>query len=350
MTAPSSSEPAGSSRRTSCASPATARRVELAPEVEATILASRAVVERLVAGDRLIYGLNTGLGHMRDHRVEIDVLQRYQRQMIEAHASGIGPPLATADVRAAMLARISGAARGGAGLALETVQLLVAMLNAGVHPDRPERRLRRRGRPHAHGGDRGRHDRARRGRAGRRDAARRPSRSRAPASRRSSRSPRRASRSSPPTASRSARARSSPRRRCGSRSSPIWPARSRSRRCAATRARSTRPRRAPRRSRARWPRRTRSATLLEGSYLQRSGDGALGAGSALVPGRRAGQRRLPRAGDRRRALGARRAERDRRQPDGADRARHDALERQLPAHAARRSRSTRCARAPRTWR
>ena len=71
---------------------------------------------------------------MRDHRVPIDVLQRYQRQMIEAHASGIGPALATADVRAAMLARVSGAARGGAGLTLEAVALLVAMLNARVHP------------------------------------------------------------------------------------------------------------------------------------------------------------------------------------------------------------------------
>ncbi len=71
--------------------------VELSPEVEATILAGRAVVDRLVAGDRLIYGLNTGLGHMRDHRVPLEVLQRYQRQMIEAHASGIGPPLDTED-------------------------------------------------------------------------------------------------------------------------------------------------------------------------------------------------------------------------------------------------------------
>ena len=109
-------------------------QVELSPEVEATILASRAVVDRAVAGERLIYGLNTGLGHMRDHRVPLDVLQRYQRQMIEAHASGIGPPLDTEDVRAAMLARVSGAARGGAGLTLEAVRLLVAMLNAGVHP------------------------------------------------------------------------------------------------------------------------------------------------------------------------------------------------------------------------
>ena len=106
----------------------------LAPEAEAQIRAGRAVVDRLVAGDRLIYGLNTGLGHMRDHRVPIEVLLRYQRQMIEGHASGIGPPLGTADVRAAMLARVSGAARGGSGLTLETVQLLVAMLNAGVHP------------------------------------------------------------------------------------------------------------------------------------------------------------------------------------------------------------------------
>jgi histidine ammonia-lyase len=109
-------------------------RVELSAEAEATIEASRAVVDRLVEGERLIYGLNTGLGHMRDHRVPLDVLQRYQRQMIEAHASGIGPPLDTEDVRAAMLARVCGAAQGGSGLALETVRLLVAMLNAGVHP------------------------------------------------------------------------------------------------------------------------------------------------------------------------------------------------------------------------
>jgi histidine ammonia-lyase len=108
--------------------------VRLSPAVEATIVASRAVVDRAVAGERLIYVLNTGLGHMRDHRVPLDVLQRYQSQMIEAHASGIGPPLDTEDVRAAMLARISGAARGGSGLTLETVRLLVAMLNAGVHP------------------------------------------------------------------------------------------------------------------------------------------------------------------------------------------------------------------------
>jgi histidine ammonia-lyase len=109
-------------------------RVELSPEVEETIVASRAVVDRAVDGERLIYGLNTGLGHMRDHRVPRDVLQRYQRQMIVAHASGIGPPLDTEDVRAAMLARVSGAARGGAGLTPEAVHLLVAMLNAGVHP------------------------------------------------------------------------------------------------------------------------------------------------------------------------------------------------------------------------
>jgi histidine ammonia-lyase len=108
--------------------------VELAPEIEERSSAYRAVVDRAVSGERLIYGLNTGLGHMRDHRVAIDVLQRYQRQMIDSHASGIGPPLATEDVRAAMLARISGAARGGAGLTLGAVRHLIAMLNAGVHP------------------------------------------------------------------------------------------------------------------------------------------------------------------------------------------------------------------------
>ena len=91
---------------------------------------------------------------MRDHRVPLDVLQRYQRQMIEAHASGIGPPLDSEDVRAAMLARVSGAARGGSGLTLEAVRAARRDAERGRAPDRAARRLGRRGRPHAHGRDR----------------------------------------------------------------------------------------------------------------------------------------------------------------------------------------------------
>lgn len=113
-------------------------RVQLAPEVEERIAAARAVVERALEGDRLVYGLNTGLGSRRNDRIPREHLARYQVQMVVHHAGGVGPPLPDEDVRAIMAARIAGMARGGSGAHPGAVRTLLAMLNAGVHPVVPE--------------------------------------------------------------------------------------------------------------------------------------------------------------------------------------------------------------------
>ena len=61
-------------------------------------------------------------------------LRRYQEAMVEGHAGGVGPRLPTAAVRAAILVRVNGMARGGSGASPGAVETLVAMLNSGVHP------------------------------------------------------------------------------------------------------------------------------------------------------------------------------------------------------------------------
>jgi histidine ammonia-lyase len=112
--------------------------LELAPEVADRVRASRAVVDRALEGDAMIYGLNTGLGSRRDRRVSREDLGRYQVQMVMDHAGGVGAPLADEEVRAIMAARIAGIARGGSGAHPRALDTLVAMLNAGVHPIVPE--------------------------------------------------------------------------------------------------------------------------------------------------------------------------------------------------------------------
>jgi histidine ammonia-lyase len=108
--------------------------VEIGPTARARIVRARDVVDELTAGERLIYGLNTGLGSGRDVRVPIEELERYQPAIVLSHAGGIGPPLPTPVVRAAMFVRLAGMARGGAGTSLAAAESYAAMLNGGVHP------------------------------------------------------------------------------------------------------------------------------------------------------------------------------------------------------------------------
>ena len=109
-------------------------RVELAPDARARIEASRAIVDAAVAGPDLVYGLNTGLGHMRDQRVDVETLGAYQEAIVAGHVGAIGEPLPTDVVRAAMAARVIGISRGGSGASPAVADALVGMLNEGVHP------------------------------------------------------------------------------------------------------------------------------------------------------------------------------------------------------------------------
>jgi histidine ammonia-lyase len=109
-------------------------RLELTAEAIERIEQSRAVVEQALAGPTLVYGLNTGLGHLRNQRLASEDLIAYQDAIIRSHTGGFGPPLATDVVRAAMAVRIVGIRRGGSGASPAVATTLVAMLNAGVHP------------------------------------------------------------------------------------------------------------------------------------------------------------------------------------------------------------------------
>jgi len=108
--------------------------VELGEVARERIAASRAVVDRYVDGPDLVYGLNTGLGHMRNERVPREALVEYQPAIVAMHDGGLGEPLPARTVRAAMAVRVAGIARGGAGTSMGVADTLVAMLNAGVHP------------------------------------------------------------------------------------------------------------------------------------------------------------------------------------------------------------------------
>ncbi|MGE5488628.1 MAG: histidine ammonia-lyase [bacterium] len=111
----------------------------LAPEARERMAASRAVVERLAAGERAVYAVNTGVGRLADVRIAPEELELLQRNVVHSHACGVGDPLAREEVRAMMLIRANVLAKGLSGIRPVIADLLCEMLNRGVTPVVPSR-------------------------------------------------------------------------------------------------------------------------------------------------------------------------------------------------------------------
>jgi histidine ammonia-lyase len=104
------------------------------PAVGEVLARGRDIVQRVLDSGRMVYGLNTQLGHGRNTPVPYEQLLEWQVLMVDAHAGGVGPALPAADVRAQMVARLAGAAQGGSGLHPHTFDVLLQMVNRGVTP------------------------------------------------------------------------------------------------------------------------------------------------------------------------------------------------------------------------
>jgi histidine ammonia-lyase len=113
------------------------RPVALAPEALERMRRSRGVVERAFAENRAVYGLTTGLGARVGHRLTREAAAEFSRQTILGRANAVGPRLPAEAVRALMAVRANQMALGGSGAQPAIAELLVAMLNAGVHPEVP---------------------------------------------------------------------------------------------------------------------------------------------------------------------------------------------------------------------
>jgi histidine ammonia-lyase len=95
--------------------------------------------EAVAAGDRPIYGVNTGFGHLATARVRPEEAGRLSRNLILNCCAGVGPPLPEDVVRAMMVIRANTLARGNSGVRPELADSFIRMLNKGVRPYVPSK-------------------------------------------------------------------------------------------------------------------------------------------------------------------------------------------------------------------
>jgi histidine ammonia-lyase len=115
------------------------RPVGVDPNARERMAASRAVIDRVVASGETVYGVTTGFGDLADVRISPEQTATLQRNLVRSHAAGVGEPLSDEVVRAMLVLRVNALAVGLSGVRPELADLLVAMLNAGVHPHIPSR-------------------------------------------------------------------------------------------------------------------------------------------------------------------------------------------------------------------
>ena len=114
-------------------------RVAIAPDAAARVRAARAVIDDHLARGTPIYGVNTGFGALADVAIPSDQLAALQLNLLRSHAAGLGDPLPVGAVRALMALRANVLAKGYSGIRLDTLEALIALLNANVHPWVPAR-------------------------------------------------------------------------------------------------------------------------------------------------------------------------------------------------------------------
>jgi histidine ammonia-lyase len=95
---------------------------------------SRALIDRLAAGDAPIYAVNTGVGLLANRRIPRGDLDQLQRNVIRSHAVGVGEPLSRHAVRAMMLIRANVLAKGVSGIRALVAERLCDLVNRGVTP------------------------------------------------------------------------------------------------------------------------------------------------------------------------------------------------------------------------
>ncbi len=118
------------------------RKVGLADEARQRMDEAREVVDRIErGGDQApaVYGVNTGFGFLADVRISAAEVKALQRNLIRSHAAGVGAPLPEPVVRGMILLRAEVLSRGRSGVRTRVCQLLVEMLNRGVHPIVPSK-------------------------------------------------------------------------------------------------------------------------------------------------------------------------------------------------------------------
>jgi histidine ammonia-lyase len=110
------------------------RPVLLSADAREAVDRARAVVDEIVASNKVAYAITTGVGKLSDVRIVGDQIRELQVNLVRSHSAGVGETLSIPETRAMMLLRANSLAKGYSGVRGVVIDTLCEMLNRGVTP------------------------------------------------------------------------------------------------------------------------------------------------------------------------------------------------------------------------
>ena len=120
-----------STLRSALRSPA---RVALGRRELLRVRRSAQAIERVLAGGKTVYGVNTGFGLLAQTRIPTTELELLQRNLVLSHAAGTGALLGDAIVRLVLVLKIASLAQGYSGVRPATIRALQRLLETESYP------------------------------------------------------------------------------------------------------------------------------------------------------------------------------------------------------------------------
>ncbi|MEM6348431.1 MAG: histidine ammonia-lyase [Bacteroidota bacterium] len=107
-------------------------------EARHKISASATEVDVMAAGDKSVYGINTGFGPLCNTRISPENTVLLQRKILLSHSVGVGNPISTDLARIMMILKVHALAQGYSGVSLNVIERIVWHIQTGIVSYVPE--------------------------------------------------------------------------------------------------------------------------------------------------------------------------------------------------------------------
>jgi histidine ammonia-lyase len=107
---------------------------ELTREAADSILKNRADVQAIVAGNKTVYGINTGFGPLCTTLISDEDTRKLQHNLLLSHAVGVGDPIPEEIGRLMLILKVHSLAMGYSGISIETINRILWHIENHVTP------------------------------------------------------------------------------------------------------------------------------------------------------------------------------------------------------------------------